>query len=668
LIAFSAGYDAVIQLAEPVLTQMLQQDYPPLLLPGAFREISSDSPPSWFGVNVPAQAQRSKVKINLPTPTPDGGQIVLVEKTADLKKGVVGLNNIALDLYIFNNTSSDVSVLTTASIGGVVFTATVPKIIQPTQVQRSHINLIRIPDGTHPIQVRVFDLSGRAIESTVVGELIVIPPYSVSPETEAVSVPLNLVKNIRQMIYENTPEEGDLDTQGWREVYSDSYHASTVTRINPLSVDIDSSTSTKVTLTANLQVEMRILFKWQTFHMTESGILDAALQHYLGQPPSPEVPKQLPTGEIVWEAMFMPQKDILESGWLIGSDEILLFDHKAGGRLKVEVPINTSVDSATQIVNLMIDLGQAITTFETSDVYAQEVFKAIQSEITQTLKKYGLRRLAPPISLLGEMPPNTYVQELSIQQIDIKPLPANASNLRSCFALGFILTGSSTTPGNLQNFINADDFAVVISGKVMQAIAGFRWRIGSYPRELLNEPIEEIYTEKDTKIPILIYSRLVQRDIVDTSGAVLAKIRLAGTYTYGTTIGVYTYLMRNETKDDKTYSEDHLLLGGPASFEIMQVLRKDNAQPAPAEVQKVYKVPPQLQNVQIEWPYILSWLGPPPPFPDPTQEQHIQAMRQGVTSHFSRPFADFHAIALTVRQTNGNENLLLNRGKIKLLL
>jgi hypothetical protein len=302
------------------------------------------------------------------------------------------------------------------------------------------------------------------------------------------------------------------------------------------------------------------------------------------------------------------------------------------------------------------------------DQAAQEVFQQeVKQHLVQIFNARGLFSLGPAISLIGQIPANTMVQEFSLQQVDVQILPPMGANTHACLSLGFFLSGSAVTSSNMSGFIQSDDYAVLLSGKIMEAIVVFRWRIGQYPAQLLSSPGKQVYQENGNTIPILIYARAVQRDVLNTAGLVLANIRPAGTYLYGIATGTFTYLMANTAaQESKAYAEDHLLLGGHAGFETLQVLRADNHQPAPAEVQQAWATPPAFQNVMLEWPLSLSFVGTPPALPVPEQEQHVQALRQSVTTHFSRPFASPLAITLTLRQANGLENLLLSRGKVTL--
>ena len=144
------------------------------------------------------------------------------------------------------------------------------------------------------------------------------------------------------------------------------------------------------------------------------------------------------------------------------------------GRLKVRAPMSAKIDAASKIVDLVADLGQASLTFDTTNNTAQAVFQQeVSAYILNLLRTRGIVHLAPLISLVGTIPANTNVQELTIQHVQVQPLLSTGSNTKPCLALGVTLGGSAVNPGNLQNFLEGDDFSVIVSGRIMQAIAAF---------------------------------------------------------------------------------------------------------------------------------------------------------------------------------------------------
>jgi hypothetical protein len=200
---------------------------------------------------------------------------------------------------------------------------------------------------------------------------------------------------------------------------------------------------------------------------------------------------------------------------------------------------------------------------------------------------------------------------------------------------------------------------------VVQAVASFRWRVGDHPRTLAGNPTEAEYDEDGTTVPVLIYPQMHQTSLMD-GNTMVASISQAGPVTYGTSTGVFTFLMTDAVATTKPHPEDYVLLGGRGDFEIAAVLRKDNMKPAPEDVSKGFAVPDELKGVLFKWPFAMSAVGTPAPHPNAYVQALLQDMRAGVTGHLSRPFADPHSVVLTHRHANGVDDYLLSRGALTL--
>jgi hypothetical protein len=611
LSAYAAGYDAVVQLACSVLTQTVSQQpfYIPKLNLVALEALSLLQPPA---AEVEGQGVQGLLSLN----SQRGAQLIISEGFSPLRTVAVyggdeenvrhnSVNQreqeMSLELDILNTTDAPMIVVAQPIVGELTHSLSTPVKLEPYSSGRTTIRLSNIPEGKHPIQFRIIDLFRGASREVVTGTL-------------------NITGMDRSAYLAGRPRPGI--------VYYEDLNRINAEMASSLSVDCVASTSAKVVLTAQLHLKFKME---RTTYITTSTPNCRLVIKSSSDPMHPDI-------ETVCEYFNILNVQTIAQGDITAP-------------LRLEVPLNTKIDGTTQVVDLMLDLGQATITLETADNAAQAVFQQrVKSHIAQSLKANGSLRLIPSISLAGEMPVSTGVQEYSIQQVKVELLQASGTNTQPCLALGFALNGNTAALGVLQNFISSADFATVVSGRAIQAIAAFRWRINNYPKQRLGKPIEgDAYTDENgNTIDILIYPNIVQKDILDAQGAVQARIRPMGTYPYGST------------------SEDHLLLGGHGDIVVINVLRKDNLQPAPVDVKNKYMAQPQAQNVIFEWPFYLSSVIPPQSNPDPNMEDWLQAMRRGVNAHLSRPFAHKQTITLTERRANGIENLLLSRGVISL--
>jgi hypothetical protein len=322
------------------------------------------------------------------------------------------------------------------------------------------------------------------------------------------------------------------------------------------------------------------------------------------------------------------------------------------------LPIVTSIDPSTQVIDVYGDLAAAIVTIDTNDAQVQFARSDLARQLEQAIRarSAGVQfALTPRISLVGALQAGQTVLEIEVFDVVVEVIPGSA------LAVGITLVGNTATKVGLMNFVGLDEYAIVISGSVIKPIADFRWRIGDYPRVLsLTQPVPGAYKENGNTVDILIFTHVRQ-----ASNSV-ASLKAAGPQTYGSSTGVYTFLMTDAAATIKNHPEDYLLLGGLGSFEISRIVRKDNGQDVTAQVSGQYSIPPELQSVTFHWPFSMSFVGPPPPAADVNLESFLQSMRRGVSQHLSRPFADVHTVTLSCRDANGIENILLSRGSIAL--
>jgi hypothetical protein len=325
---------------------------------------------------------------------------------------------------------------------------------------------------------------------------------------------------------------------------------------------------------------------------------------------------------------------------------------------RLTLPIRTSVDPSTRAIDVYGDLATATVSIVTNDAQVQFAQSDLARQLEQAIRAHsaGTRfELVPRISLLGALQAGQTVQEIEVSDVMVRVLPGSA------LAVGIALAGNTATKASLTNFVGLNDYAVVISGSVIKAIADFRWRIGDYPRVLsLTQPVPGAYKENSNTVDILIFTQIRQ-----ASNSV-AAIKAAGPKTYGTSTGVFTFLMTDVAATIKNHPEDYLLIGGLGSFEVSRIVRKDNGQDVTAQVGGQYSIPTELQSVCLHWPFSMSFVGQSSPAADANLESFLQSIRRGVSQHLSRPFADIHTISLSSRDANGIENMLLSRGSITL--
>jgi hypothetical protein len=320
------------------------------------------------------------------------------------------------------------------------------------------------------------------------------------------------------------------------------------------------------------------------------------------------------------------------------------------------------------------DLSAATVSVATDDPYVQIAQSDLARQLEQAFRAHAAQRpgggrisLIPRLSLLGALQAGQTAQELTISDVTVAALPGSPSGNRAALAIGLTLAGNGAGRTSFTNFLAQDDFAALVSGSVITAVVEFRWRVGDYPRVLsLSNPIAGSYKENNNVVDILVFTQIRQASTRDAQGAAVASIRIAGPQTYGTSTGVFTFLMTDVMATTKNHPEDYLLLGGLGAFEVNRIVRKDNGQDVTAQVSTHYAVPPELQSALFHWPFAMSSVASPAPVPEANLESFLQGMRHGVNQHLSRPFADAHTVSLTSRDANGIDNMLLSRGSVTL--
>jgi hypothetical protein len=627
LASSAAGYDAVVQLACPVLTKVLNQQN--LSIPHVSKDHSSKVPPSWLSQETILQEGfRSILRLD----ASEDSELRMLNTAAAYRSDMEtsdAYRDLFLQFEVFNSSDRRMVGIVRPTVGSMERPPSAPVTIEPHSAGWLSVELNNIPTGSHPAEFEFVDLLGGRTLNTLPGRLDTEERFTLEPELsrkpEGPSGPENLEEFfldddiLRQFASKERfgpPEMGiQCPPEG---TVTFSYRTIVDAKTDPLSVDCKLSTSTTVVLSAQLHLKIKV----QHIKSVSGGS----------------------TGGYVVNALGGLDEACIVYRFVLDSEEL-----DVTRQLKIEAPLSVSIDGVTKVVRLFVNLNQATVTFDTSDIVAQAAFEQeVKPQIVQYLSAKGSLNLAPRLSLLGPIQAGQSVQEITLQRVDVRPISAG-TNAQPCFSLGFVLTGGAATPANMQNFLGTGNYAVVIAGQVMRAIAAFRWRTGDYPKERLGKPIEDSYKDEQGKtIPMLIYPRVVQKDVVDNQGQVMSGIRLLGQYL------------------NTTFTEDHLQLGGHGNMEIVNVVRKDDSQPVPEGVKNKIKVQQEASGVLFEWPFVLSSVAPPQPHPDSNAQQWLQAMRTGVTSHLSRPFADIQTITLLAREANGNENLLRSRGVIAL--
>ncbi len=629
LVAFSAGYDAVVQLSASLLTAKLRSSLDIPIFESTYDE------PSDFHAAIPVQHNNTISGNALFLASKENNSVEIVNSKFSLhhvgrfrSEGAAGV----IKLAIRNHKASPITIVVQPAIGVFITPTPKPITIAPQGIGLQEIYVDGIPFGKNDLELHIVDISGSSEQSQFIGELTVDPPGFPFPEGgipplegEQEGPPANWPENL--------PYTEEV-------VIREEYVSRTTVKASPSpsAVDCVTSTSTDVVLISPMRFQYKI-----------EHIISQLIQQTIW----------VPDYETITDPDGRTYKNY--KGWKrlvshpITREQSATFrEYDTTGTLKIRAPLHTQIHQTTQFVDLIADLNDAILSFDSlNNADAQRIYdQKVQPSLSNAVRTKGQIALSPQISLLGSISPLSTggypsVAELSISHVDIQPLPNLSSNIQPCFSLGFRLTGSSVPVGTMQSFINQDDYAVVISGTIIKAIVSFRWKSGEYPHQYIGRPIPDAYKEGDKTIEILLYPSVNQTDILDAQGTVIAGIRLLGKY-FG-----------------QTFSEDQLLLGGHCNIDICKIVKKDNlTEEVPEEVSNAYKQKHQAENVVILYPFYLSNVNQPTPHPEATYEAWLQSMRKGVTGYLSRPFAAIYNISLSIRQANGIENLLLSRGRI----
>lgn len=476
------------------------------------------------------------------------------------------------------------------------------------------VPVVNVPPGSHAIAIRVFDLHDPTLETLLQGTLALTPDTTQALTLTTVAATTALVR----------PPPG-LETRVTR---TETLEASA----GRFAVDLDASAGTDVTLKCTVTVAIETTD-------AESLVVGG------------------------WRGRF---------GFGPSDTQYSVTHRQAAATLRLEAPLVTSVEPATRAVAVLCDIGAAVVTLSSDDSDVQRALPELERQFQASLVTHSAQRttgprldVTPRLSLIGTLRPGETVNEVAVQHVTARALPAVSANTKPALAVAISLTGNANALGVPENFVGSDDFGTIINETVVQAIARFRWRVGDHPQVLAGRPTETEYDDHGTKVPVLVFPQMHQTSLMDGNTTV-ASISQAGPVTYGTSTGQFTFLMTDAVATKKPHPEDYVLLGGRGDFEIAAVLRKDTMQPAPDEVRKNFEVPDELKGVLFKWPFAMSGVSTPTPVSDANVEAFLQAMRAGVTRHLSRPFADPHTVVLSYRHANGVDDHLLSRGALTL--
>jgi hypothetical protein len=626
LASLAAGHDAVVEVTAAVVDQVLAGQAP-IALPAARAgpygvEALAGAPASTFG-RPPGTSgtsgdftaasgmgvERSSVVLNV-APT---GQSPLrfVAASAD----VVG-RDLVIRLTLRNDTSAAVLLAASPTLGGMPRPVSSPSPVAAGATATVSVPVVNVPPGTNAIEIRVFDLNDPMLEIRLQGTLALATesPLALSQTTATTSTD-PLVQ----------PPPG---------LQSRVTRAQTIeASAGRFAVDLNASAGADVTLSCPVTVAIETT-------QAESLVARGWRGHF------------------GFGAAFDTQYSVTR--------------REAQATLRVEAPLETSVEPATAAVAVRCDLGAAVLTMSSADSDLQRAIPELERQFKASLAAHSAQRptgprvdITPRLSLVGTLRPGETVNELSFQQKTARVLPAVSATTKPALAVAMSLAGNAGPLSAPENFVGADDFGTIVSETVVQAVARFRWRVGDHPSILAGRPFETEYDDDGTKVPVLVFPQMHQTSLVDGNTTV-ASIKQSGPVTYGTSTGQYTFLMTDPAATTKPHAEDYVLFGGRGDFEIAQVLRKDNMQPAPEDVRKGFGVPEELKGVLFKWPFAMSGVGTPAPVADAYVQTFLEDMRAGVTRHLSRPFAEPHTVVLSYRHANGVDDYVFSRGALTL--
>jgi hypothetical protein len=624
LAELAAGHDAVVEVTAAVIDQALALQAP-IVLPGA-----SAGP---YGVAVPAGASHGTFGRPAAGPGQMGGVTVasavgLVTSSVVLNVAPTGQNllrflaaaadaggrDLLIRLTLRNDTGGAVMLAASLTLGGMPRPVSSPSPVPAGATATIVLPVANVPPGTNPIEIRVFDLQDPTLEVLLHGTLALTQsaPQTLSPTATTATGTSPLV-----------PPPPGLESRVTRTQTMEALPGR-------FAVDLDGSSEADVMLSCPVTVAIET---------TEAESLVAR----------------------GWRGQF---------GFGPTDTQYSVTHRNALATLRVRAPLTTSVEPATRVVSAGCDLGAAEVTISSADPDLQRAIPELERQFQASLSTHSAQRaggprvdLAPRLSLVGALRPEETVNELSLQQVSARVLPAASATTKPALAVSMSLAGNTGPLGVPENFVGSDDFGTIVSQAVVQAVASFRWRVGDHPRILAGRPTEAEYDDHGTQVPVLLFPQMHQTSLIDGNTTV-ASINQSGPVTYGTSTRVFTFLMTDAMATTKPHPEDYVLLGGRGDFEIAAVLRKDTMQPAPEGVRKGFAVPDELKGVLFKWPFAMSGVGAPAPVTDANVEVFLQAMRAGVTSHLSRPFAEPRTVVLSKRSANGVDDYVLSVGAL----
>jgi hypothetical protein len=312
------------------------------------------------------------------------------------------------------------------------------------------------------------------------------------------------------------------------------------------------------------------------------------------------------------------------------------------GTIRIVAGLQVVANAQSRAIDLTADLASASVDLISSDVGAQALDDEIKARVLASLGNLaapgGGLLLAPRISLVGTLAAGAQVNELTITGIDVGVLPATGGH-PACLWLAVRLAGGSMAAVTPEPFLTAD-YAYLCNERVIRAVYAYRWRTGDCPTGYIGQPASDQVKENGVTKSILITTRLVQTDAVDDQGNVAAFIK--------------------PMQPPPKRQEDFVELGGHAYGAIYSITYADGS-PVSQKIRDSYA---DSDPFTFANGYFFSNIGPPTANPVPALDAYFAAVRTGVTSHFSRPFAGSPGVALQLRAVNGIDNLFLTQANV----
>lgn len=352
----------------------------------------------------------------------------------------------------------------------------------------------------------------------------------------------------------------------------------------------------------------------------------------------------------------------------VAASDFLISASIAPGHLQLKAALAVALHPTAGVISIFADPTSAKIKLDAQDEDAAHLLGSAADAIAKGILSNagataGVLPVVPDISLVGTLMDRSPIPEIQVSSIELRKIGPASEGIGACLSVAIALAGTNRgQEAQVSNFLAADQYASLISNRMIAAICRYRWRTGDYPRTQGWGLMQASYG--DNAIPILVYWLVSQKDMIDENGNVLATTRVAGTYGYDPLKdGKITYRSPSGATD-RLIPEDHFLTGGHISITVEQVVHRDNSDPVPAEVIKQLTVPDEFKNLIAHWPFRLASVVPPAPLPDSNMDRHVTAMRQGVSGHLSRPFARAITGALSRRLVNGAEGYILSGGEL----